>query len=130
RRMVTGRWRLPPRRPSTCSEHGQIPVVRASTPRCRCSFASVSNHTREQGPSGPSERRARVPTMAWDFETEPDFQEKLDWMREVPDRELLPLETIEYDVPNEQWAQLTNPLKAEVKRQGLWACHLDRELGG
>ena len=68
--------------------------------------------------------------MAWDFETEPDFQAKLDWMREFLDNEILPLETIEYDVTNEQWARLTNPLKAEVKRQGLWACHLDAELGG
>jgi acyl-CoA dehydrogenase len=68
--------------------------------------------------------------MAWDFETEPDFQEKLDWMREFLDREILPLETIEYDVTHEQWARLTDPLKAEVKRQGLWACHLDAELGG
>lgn len=68
--------------------------------------------------------------MAWDFETEPEFQAKLDWMREFLDREILPLETIEYDVTNEQWARLTDPLKAEVKRQGLWACHLDAELGG
>ena len=42
--------------------------------------------------------------MAWDFETEPEFQAKLDWMREFLDREILPLETIEYDVTNEQWA--------------------------
>jgi len=68
--------------------------------------------------------------MAWDFETEPDFQAKLDWMREFLDNEILPLETIEYDVSDAQWARLTNPLKAEVKRQGLWACHLDAELGG
>src|SRR5215210_1425274 len=68
--------------------------------------------------------------MAWDFETEPEFQAKLDWMREFLDREILPLETIEYDVTNEEWARLTNPLKDEVKRQGLWACHLDAELGG
>ena len=68
--------------------------------------------------------------MAWDFETEPEFQAKLDWMREFLDNEILPLETIEYDVSDAQWARLTNPLKAEVKRQGLWACHLDAELGG
>src|SRR5438477_8861128 len=68
--------------------------------------------------------------MAWDFETEPDFQAKLDWMREFLDREILPLETIDYDVTDEQWARLTDPLKAEVKRRGLWACHLDHELGG
>jgi acyl-CoA dehydrogenase len=68
--------------------------------------------------------------MAWEFSTEPEFQEKLDWMREFLDNEILPLETIEYDVTEEQWKQLTDPLKAEVKRQGLWACHLDPELGG
>ena len=68
--------------------------------------------------------------MAWDFETEPEFQEKLDWMREFLDREILPLETIEYDVTAAEWKRLTDPLKAEVKRRGLWACHLDAELGG
>ena len=68
--------------------------------------------------------------MAWDFSTEPEFQAKLDWMREFLDHEILPLETIEYDVTEEQWKVLTDPLKAEVKRQGLWACHLDHELGG
>lgn len=68
--------------------------------------------------------------MAWDFETEPEFQAKLDWMREFLDREILPLETIEYDVSPAEWKRLTDPLKAEVKRQGLWACHLDPELGG
>ena len=68
--------------------------------------------------------------MAWEFSTEPEFQAKLDWMREFLDREILPLETIEYDVTEAQWKQLTDPLKDEVKRQGLWACHLDHELGG
>jgi acyl-CoA dehydrogenase len=68
--------------------------------------------------------------MAWDFSTEPEFQEKLDWMRAFLDREILPLETIQYDVTDVEWQRLTDPLKDEVKRQGLWACHLDPELGG
>lgn len=68
--------------------------------------------------------------MAWDFSTDTEFQTKLDWMRDFLDSEILPLETIEYDVTDSQWARLTDPLKAEVKRQGLWACHLDPELGG
>jgi acyl-CoA dehydrogenase len=68
--------------------------------------------------------------MAWDFSTEPEFQEKLDWMRAFLDREILPLETIQYDVTDAEWQRLTDPLKDEVKRQGLWACHLDPELGG
>jgi acyl-CoA dehydrogenase len=68
--------------------------------------------------------------MAWDFSTEPEFQPKLDWMRQFLDAEILPLETIEYDVTDAEWRKLTDPLKDEVKRQGLWACHLDPELGG
>jgi acyl-CoA dehydrogenase len=68
--------------------------------------------------------------MAWEFSTEPEFQAKLDWIREFLDHEILPLETIEYDVTDAQWRELTDPLKAEVKRQGLWACHLPPSLGG
>jgi acyl-CoA dehydrogenase len=68
--------------------------------------------------------------MAWDFSTEPEFQEKLDWMRQFLDDEVLPLETIQYDVTDDDWRVLTDPLKAEVKRHDLWACHLDEELGG
>ena len=68
--------------------------------------------------------------MAWDFETEPEFQEQLDWTRAFLDEHILPLETIELEVTNEQWAALTAPLKQQVKDRGLWACHLDPELGG
>ncbi len=68
--------------------------------------------------------------MAWDFETEPEFQEQLDWTREFLDEHILPLETIELEVTDEQWAALTAPLKQQVKARGLWACHLDPELGG
>ena len=68
--------------------------------------------------------------MGWDFSTDAEFQAKLDWMRDFLDNGILPLETIEYDVTEAQWTRLTDPLKAEVKRQGLWACHLEPELGG
>ena len=68
--------------------------------------------------------------MAWDFETEPEFQEQLDWTRAFLDEHILPLETIELEVTDEQWAALTAPLKQQVKDRGLWACHLDPELGG
>ena len=68
--------------------------------------------------------------MAWDFSTDPEFEKKLQWMRAFVDAEILPLETIEFDVDDRQWATLTAPLKDEVRRQGLWACHLDPELGG
>ena len=32
--------------------------------------------------------------MAWDFETEPEFEAKLQWMRDFIERELIPLEPI------------------------------------
>ncbi len=68
--------------------------------------------------------------MAWDFETEPEFQEQLDWTRAFLDEHILPLETIDLEVTDEQWNALTAPLKQQVKDRGLWACHLDPELGG
>lgn len=68
--------------------------------------------------------------MAWDFSTEPEFQEKLDWMEVFLREEILPLETIVDELTWEQWKQATDPLKEEVKRRDLWACHLDSELGG
>jgi len=66
--------------------------------------------------------------MTWDFSTEPEFQEKLDWMREFVEQEIWPLEVL--DVSRAERARLTAPLKEEVKRRGLWACHLPPELGG
>ena len=68
--------------------------------------------------------------MAWDFSTEPDFAEQLDWMRRFLDDEILPLETIQHDLTEEAWDEVTAPLKQQVKDRGLWACHLDPELGG
>jgi acyl-CoA dehydrogenase len=66
--------------------------------------------------------------MAWDFSTEPDFEEKLEWMRTFVREEIYPLETIDLDEAT--FRRLTDPLKEEVKKQGLWAAHLDPELGG
>jgi len=68
--------------------------------------------------------------VAWDFSTEPEFQEKLDWMQNFLSEEILPLETLVEELNGQQWRALTAPLKQEVKNRGLWACHLDPELGG
>jgi acyl-CoA dehydrogenase len=68
--------------------------------------------------------------MSWDFATDAEFAAKLAWAREFLDSQILPLEPIEYDVSEADWQQLTQPLKDEVKRQRLWACHLGPELGG
>src|SRR5690348_9616928 len=66
--------------------------------------------------------------MAWDFSTEPEFQEQLDWMREVVRERVMPLETLDHDYAGIQRALA--PLQEEVKARGLWAAHLDPELGG
>ena len=71
--------------------------------------------------------------MAWDFETEPEFQAKLDWASDFVRNEVEPLDhrlgSI-YDVKNPENIRLVRPLQAKVKAQGLWACHLGPELGG
>ena len=74
--------------------------------------------------------------MAWDFETEPEFQEKLDWMDAFVRTEVEPLDlafresAAAFDRRNPVYKRVTDPLKSEVKRRGLWACHLGPELGG
>src|SRR6266513_296656 len=66
--------------------------------------------------------------MAWDFSTEPEFEEKLEWMRTFVRDEIYPLETLDLD--ENSFRRLTDPLKQQVKDQGLWAAHLDPALGG
>ena len=68
--------------------------------------------------------------MAWDFETDEEFSKRLSWVREFLDEEILPLETLLHDISELEWKKLTDPLKQQVKDKGLWACHLDPELGG
>jgi acyl-CoA dehydrogenase len=74
--------------------------------------------------------------MAWDFETEPDFQEKVDWVEAFVREEVEPLDLAfrdagaPYDRKNPAYREITAPLKEEVRRRGLWACHLGPEWGG
>ncbi|GAC1652961.1 MAG: acyl-CoA dehydrogenase family protein [Candidatus Dormibacteraceae bacterium] len=68
--------------------------------------------------------------MAWDFETEPEFEAKLEWMRQFMRDEVYPLEVIAPEITEEQFMRLIRPLQQEVKAQKLWATHLPPELGG
>ncbi len=68
--------------------------------------------------------------MAWDFSTEPEFQEKLDWMREFVREEIWPLELVFGELDQAAIDRIYAPLQARVKERGLWAAHLDPELGG
>ena len=63
--------------------------------------------------------------MAWDFETEPAFEEQLAWMRSFIDRELIPLEPIFDEVPAEEWQVVKRHLQGQVKARGLWGAFLD-----
>ena len=72
----------------------------------------------------------------WDFSTEPEFQEKLDWMDKFIKEEvdaldvLFPSINIVYDTKHKASRAILKPLQQKVREQGLWACHLGAELGG
>jgi len=71
----------------------------------------------------------------WSFETEPEFQEKLDWMDAFVRTEIEPLDYLfpkdeTYNVGNAALMSIMAPLKAQVREAGLWACHLSPALGG
>ncbi|MEZ5238370.1 MAG: acyl-CoA dehydrogenase family protein [Microthrixaceae bacterium] len=71
--------------------------------------------------------------MAWDFSTEPEFQEKLDWIREFCEQEVEPLHHVfphAVRLPDPNVRRLVRELQQQVKDQGLWALFLDEELGG
>ena len=68
--------------------------------------------------------------MAWDFQTEPEYQAKLDWARDFVREEIWPLETVFSELSQDQLDRVYAPLQERVKEQGLWAAHLDPELGG
>ena len=69
--------------------------------------------------------------MAWDFETDPEFQKKLDWIETFMEEEVEPVSHLGMAA----WgtagrAKFIKPLQDKVKAEGLWACHLGPELGG
>lgn len=72
--------------------------------------------------------------MTWDFETEPDFQRKIDWAAQFVREKVEPLDVLfplaMYQPPSAEVRRVVEPLKQEVREQGLWAAHLGPELGG
>jgi len=72
--------------------------------------------------------------MAWDFTTEPEFQEKLDWMDGFVRDEVEPLDLVwggkAFHPLSDTLRKVVDPLKQQVRDRGLWACHLGPELGG
>lgn len=69
--------------------------------------------------------------MAWDFETDPDFERQLVWMREFIDTQIVPLEPIlDEKMATDEWVAIKRHLQNQVKARGLWAAFLDPDLGG
>ncbi len=73
--------------------------------------------------------------MAWDFSTDAEFQEKLDWIRAFVKDEIEPIDLafnhhFVYDKTHPVHAKVIKPLQRKVQEQGLWACHLGPDLGG
>jgi acyl-CoA dehydrogenase len=71
--------------------------------------------------------------MAWDFETDAAYQEELDWVTQFVHKEVEPLDYLivnGYDVNDPLRNEVIRPLQDQVKKRGLWACHLGPELGG
>src|SRR6267143_1771339 len=66
--------------------------------------------------------------MTWDFSTEPEFEAKLDWMRNFVREEVYPLEVLE--ASERDFMLAIWHLQQQVKEQKLWATHLPPELGG
>jgi acyl-CoA dehydrogenase len=72
----------------------------------------------------------------WSFETDPDFAARLSWAEEFVRAECEPLDLLfpqygaPYDVGNEAARRILAPLRDQVKKHDLWACHLGPELGG
>jgi acyl-CoA dehydrogenase len=71
--------------------------------------------------------------VAWDFETDDDFQKELDWVEEFVRDQVEPIDFLiesPYDVRDPLRNRLIRPLQRDVRDRGLWACHLGPELGG
>jgi acyl-CoA dehydrogenase len=68
--------------------------------------------------------------VAWDFSTDAEFEEQLEWMRAFVREEVWPIEAIEHEIGQPELDRIGAPLKERVKERGLWAAHLPPELGG
>ncbi|HTU76711.1 MAG TPA: acyl-CoA dehydrogenase family protein [Trebonia sp.] len=73
--------------------------------------------------------------MAWDFETDPEYQQKLNWAAALVREEVEPLDLLfggdlPFTPPSDTVRKIIDPLKQRVREHGLWATHLEPELGG
>ena len=65
--------------------------------------------------------------MTWNFETDPDFQEQLDWIDAFVRDEIEPLDfiiTSPYDLTDPVRNEIIKPLQKQVQERELWALSL------
>jgi acyl-CoA dehydrogenase len=66
--------------------------------------------------------------MVWDFSTEPEFEDKLEWMRGFVRDRIQPLDLLypglSFHPLDDELRPIVDPLKQEVRDHDLWACHL------
>src|SRR3954454_7369067 len=105
------------------------PVERSSSGN-RGEEGDGHRHRPRTAPAPPCEESV----MSWDFETEPEFQEQLDWVAEFVKEEVEPLDLLwgglEFTPLDENRRKAIDPLKQQVRDRELWAAHLGPELGG
>jgi acyl-CoA dehydrogenase len=71
--------------------------------------------------------------MSWDFTTDPEYQQQLDWVDEFVRTEVEPLDFVidhPANMANPVRQALLTPLQEQVRERKLWACHLGPNLGG
>ena len=71
--------------------------------------------------------------MAWEFQTEPEYQQLLEWAEVFVGESVEPLDYVvaqPWDLADPVRRELIPPLQAAVREKGLWATHLGPELGG
>ncbi len=71
--------------------------------------------------------------MGWDFQTDAEYQEKLDWVEQFVREEIEPADRMyahPLDMKDPVRNALIKPLQAQVRERELWACHLGPDLGG
>src|SRR4051794_37582554 len=129
---VLGSWRSGRRRatPTISSTAGSAPSARTTlVPMFPVAPTTTTRMVGKAFPDNPL-RQHEESKMAWDFSTDPEFQEHLDWMREFVREEIWPLETIVGELDQAALDRIYAPLQERVKERGLWAAHLEPELGG
>ena len=57
--------------------------------------------------------------MSWDFSTDPEFQEQLDWMREFVRERIWPLETLIDELGYDGLKRAVASVRLELKGGGL-----------